>query len=797
MSTTTQYETRRRELRASPSLNGIDYLEVDPSQTVLRVYFLNTLNLKDAGGAPTLTRDNMLIEGGDRVRDIRVKSVAPGGQENMIEVTTERPGDFSLYQLRLIKERGSDLPPDGFDRILSAVGFSFKAECPNEFDCAQPELQTRRTYETPPLDYLTRDYAGFRRLILDRLKSRLPGWNENNPADLAAVIAEILAYAADYHAYYQDAVAAEAYLGTARRRVSVRRHARLLDYALHEGCNARVYVAFRLPADFGELVLPEKTALLTRLPGFDSAVSPERYSEALNAGAHVFETMHDALLTEARNELPLYSWGEPRAVLPAGSCEATLEALRGDPVLRKGDVLLLEQTRHPESGLPREADPELRHAARLISDASLQTDPLYNKTILRVRWHEEDALPFDLPIGRSDGGDIAVARANVALADYGRTLREEDGKTYSLEKLPPPDANTRKKYRPRLALKDLTYRIPYNYAEARNHSAAHSLKQDPRSALPEIILRDENDAWTPARDLLHSEGFATEFVLETEEDGRAYIRFGDNVLGKRPAVGSILRARYRVGNGSRGNLGAEALAHVVTEAQGLQVRNPLSARGGQAKEPLEQARLYAPSSFKEQKRAVTEEDYARLAEKHPGTQKAQARLRWMGSRHVVFISVDRTGGLKADEIFRRELSDFLEPYRLAGHEIAVQDPLYVPLEIVLKVQIASGYLRTQVKKEILTVLSAGEESGRSSGFFHPDRFTFGQTVYLSEITAVVMKIQGLELMTVLKFGRMGESDDSALRAGRIPVDPLEIVRLDNNPNAPENGRLEILAEGGL
>ncbi len=31
-------------------------------------------------------------------------------------------------------------------------------------------------------------------------------------------------------------------LGTARRRVSVRRHARLVDYFMHEGCNARMWV---------------------------------------------------------------------------------------------------------------------------------------------------------------------------------------------------------------------------------------------------------------------------------------------------------------------------------------------------------------------------------------------------------------------------------------------------------------------------------------------------------------------------------------------------------------------------
>ena len=44
------------------------------------------------------------------------------------------------------------------------------------------------------------------------------------------MLVEALAYTADQLSYQQDAVATEAYLGTARRRVSIRRHARLMDY---------------------------------------------------------------------------------------------------------------------------------------------------------------------------------------------------------------------------------------------------------------------------------------------------------------------------------------------------------------------------------------------------------------------------------------------------------------------------------------------------------------------------------------------------------------------------------------
>ena len=78
--------------------------------------------------------------------------------------------------------------------------------------------------------------------MLDRIGALDPDWRERHVPDLGIALVELLAYVADYLAYRQDAVATEAYLGTARRRISVKRHARLVDYPMHDGCNARAWV---------------------------------------------------------------------------------------------------------------------------------------------------------------------------------------------------------------------------------------------------------------------------------------------------------------------------------------------------------------------------------------------------------------------------------------------------------------------------------------------------------------------------------------------------------------------------
>ena len=72
---------------------------------------------------------------------------------------------------------------------------------------------------------------------------------------------------------------------------------------------------------------------------------------------------------------------------------------------------------------------------------------------------------------------------------------------------------------------------------------AEATIQDPRSVAPDIVLIGDGETWLPRRDLLASDRFAPEFVVEMEEDGRAQLRFGDDVLGRAPAAGARSRSR--------------------------------------------------------------------------------------------------------------------------------------------------------------------------------------------------------------------------------------------------------------
>jgi predicted phage baseplate assembly protein len=336
-------------------------------------------------------------------------------------------------------------------------------------------------------------------------------------------------------------------------------------------------------------------------------------------------------------------------------------------------------------------------------------------------------------------------------------------------------------------------------------SASAASRWEMRDVLPAIWLNDRTraDRWRPQRDLLSSDRFAAEFVVEVEDDGRASLRFGDGILGAQPAA--KMEATYRVGNGQAGNVGAEAIAHVVTPLSGIRcVRNPLPAKGGAGPEPIDQVRLYAPQAFRTQERAVTEADYAVVTQRHPEVQKAAATRRWTGSWYTMSVTVDRRRGAPVDADFTADLLGFLDRFRLAGYDLEVEAPLFVPLDIVLTVCVAPGHFRSAVKPALLEAFCNHDLPDGGRGFFHPDNFTFGRPVYLSQVIVAAMQVPGVLWVDVddtppkpNRFRRWGEESRGERAEGRIHLGRLEIARLDNDPNRPENGKIDFVMQGGL
>lgn len=786
-------------------LNGIDHLEVSSDRKTLKIHFIHNLPGQENGipsDSPPLTEDNVTIEGGGQVRKVKVGHAESRG--NLLILLVDSPRDSSFYELRLVESPNDPKPKSGFDPQLSVVEFSFKATRTDEFDRRSPMVGSDDRSKEPLIDYLAKDYASFRHLMLDRLSVIVPEWKERNPSDLGVALVELLAHVSDYLSYYQDAVATEAYLSTARHRVSIRRHARLLDYRIDEGCNARVWVYFEIEGEKPLLLAKDELRLSTRC-GDDPVLDISNRDELVAAyNPEFFELLHDVILYPSHNQIFFYTWGDDLYTLPKGSTSATLEVQKEPLHLRQGDVLVLEEMLGTKTGEVFDADPMHRHAVRLIHVDSGK-DILTGNDIVRIKWHPEDALPFPLQISTRIGGrlvrNVSCIRGNVALADHGITYKEEQ--------LVPSVVSRSGSYRPKLRHKNITFSTVYDHDRARKESSAYStIRQVSYKARPVIRLRCGDDELSERCDLLNSDRFSSEFVAETMDDGTVYLRFGDGIRGRRPTPGSTPIASYRTGNGVKGNVGAESIAHIFPVNKEMRatisslkriktIRNPIAASGGTDPELTSQVRHYAPHEFRKNRRAITEVDYAILAKRHPEVMNAIATLRWTGSWHTMFVTVDRKGGLEMDSEFRATLCTFLEEFRMAGHDIEIEPPSFVPLYIALRVHVEPDYLGSDVKDNILEIFSNTDLPDGRRGFFHPDNFTFGQSVYLSQVIDTTMGVSGVSWVEVEEFRRWGELPQGEIQQGMILLERLEIARLDNDSAAPENGCINLFMEGGL
>jgi predicted phage baseplate assembly protein len=446
--------------------------------------------------------------------------------------------------------------------------------------------------------------------------------------------------------------------------------------------------------------------------------------------------------------------------------------------------------------------------------------------VLEVTWRSADALAFPLCLSAilPDGtavDAVSVARGNVALADHGRTIREE-----IVLETPPPAGRP---FRIRLADGPLTMHslpaslspdcVRYDFQTGRVTSERGELDGDVRHARPAVSLVVDRpggapERWTPVPDLLASGEFDRHFVADVERDGRATLRFGDSEYGREVGDATRIVAWYRVGNGNDGNVGPGALAHLVLPAivpatwPAIEaVRNPLAAGGGVDPESIEEVRQYAPAAFRaRQFRAVTATDYRDAALTIAGVAGAVAGFRWTGSWHTVFVAIDPRdeddliteggGRTRLAPAFEGRVRAGLSRYRLAGYDLEIRAARYVPLRIELELCVRSGYFRGDVAHAVAERLTGRHARGGRPSFFDPASFTFGQPVYLSSLYADVEAVEGVDSLTVTVFQRFGRDPAGELASGVLRVGLWEIARLDNDPNRMENGVLVITARGG-
>jgi hypothetical protein len=114
----------------------------------------------------------------------------------------------------------------------------------------------------------------------------------------------------------------------------------------------------------------------------------------------------------------------------------------------------------------------------------------------------------------------------------------------------------------------------------------------------------------------------------------------------------------------------------------------------------------------------------------------------------------------------------------------------------MTVCVQPDYLRGHVKAVLLDLFSNRILRNGQRGFFHPDNLTFGTGIPLSKLVAIAQAVPGVQSATVTKLQQFIEASNGEIERGILPLNPLEVARLDNDPNFPEHGRFVLDIRGG-
>lgn len=646
------------------------------------------------------------------------------------------------------------------------------------------------------IDYLARDFDSFRTLLLDRITSLAPTWTDTTSADLGVMLVEVLAYLADNLSYFQDAIATEAYLTKARRRMSVRRHVRLLDYWLGQGVGARVWVRFDAgPNVTGEIVqIPAGTKLLACPGGHPVVVDgTTEYLQQRALATGVFETMTTLHIDPLLAQINLDDHGRRQFVVAAG---ATSVEVFVDGALNVGDVLMFE-SRSPTALPP--------HPVRLTACKQLGGGRV------AIQWSSDDAPTRDLPVTQIIAGvverNLTVLRGNVVLADFGETTRSTL----------PTRTDTAVPYEPLLpysivsfgspAPSSLTPAVECTSIPGQQVCAAIVLHEgcDQRflggfteaaptsAAIAEVSAR--GPLWKPVPDLLLSGPYSRVFVVEAQEEGTT-LRFGDGVFGRSPPLGAWFVARFRVGDTADSNVGARAITTIVAGAAdpviewieaGLQCNNPLAAAGGSGPETLPHAKQAATGALQQVNAAITLDDYATIARRVSGVGDATALLAWTGSWFTTFVYLRVTGADPACVLQQAERA--LAQARAAGRAIVVREPVWVALAVTLRIRLASGFGAEAVRAALRDAFVAEARGARPAGFFDPTRWSFGETVWASAIITWAQGVRGVKSAELRRLARADGGAGGAPAPDRLEMAANELPQVQDVPFQPQTGTL--------
>jgi hypothetical protein len=183
--------------------------------------------------------------------------------------------------------------------------------------------------------------------------------------------------------------------------------------------------------------------------------------------------------------------------------------------------------------------------------------------------------------------------------------------------------------------------VPFQKFELRQLPLTWRAAATEQGVESELTVRVDGVEWKRRDTLYDAAPGDRAYTLVDDEQGRAFVQFGDGVHGARPSSGqNNVRATYRKGLGAAGNVATGSLSLPMSRPLGLKsVSNHAPAAGGSDAENASEARASMPLMTRTLGRAVSVPDYEDFARAFAGVAKAHAQVLELTGGPAVAITV--------------------------------------------------------------------------------------------------------------------------------------------------------------
>ncbi len=257
-----------------------------------------------------------------------------------------------------------------------------------------------------------------------------------------------------------------------------------------------------------------------------------------------------------------------------------------------------------------------------------------------------------------------------------------------------------------------------------------------QQVLDGVKIYVEGEEYDEIDNFINSSSEGKDFVVERYGSKSSRVLFGNGVNGYIPENDYRIFASYRIGGGEIGNVSMNSITVIKGQIYNedniiadVYVTNQEDAYDGEDEESIASAKAKAPSQIYTLWRAVTKDDFIKLALTLPDVEKATATVDSAGGALVnMYIKLKNSETISAERL--GEIYAFFVERKLIGARVSINPPIYRTNTVNITAYTFPGLSNSEIRLKIIDFVQNQYKVGTLG---------FGEELYSGEIIQSLME----------------------------------------------------------